>query len=156
MELGEVSLNAGGSWRCTVYPGRADLMLAALDPTAGFVLIETYDGGDGWHEAVVSVSPDETSRPRLVRHNRFELLVDPIEAAEIGRHLHASGRGFMSYQFRERPRADFYLPKYPQGRADAMRGQGVELAIDLPHDGDLAVVCSPTKVLVDEYVQRLT
>jgi hypothetical protein len=36
-----------------------------------------------------------------------------------------------------------------------MRGQGVDLAIDLPHDGEVAVVCSPNKTALIEYVQRL-
>jgi hypothetical protein len=36
-----------------------------------------------------------------------------------------------------------------------MRGQGVDLAIDLPHDGEVAVVWSPNKTAVIEYVQRL-
>jgi len=155
MDLGEVSLNEGGSWRGSVYPARAAHLLAALDPTAGFVVIETYDGVNGWHESIVSVSPDEEPRRRLVRHHSFELLVDPVEAAEIGRHLSASGRGFMAYQFRDRPPAQFDLPEHPKGRAEAMRGQGVVLAIDLPHDGELAVVASPSKDAVDEFLLRL-
>ena len=154
VEIGEVGQNEGGSWRSSIYPGRADLLLQALDPTAEFVLIETSDGEPDWHEAVVSVSPTEAPRPRLVRRHSFDLLVTPEEAAEIGDHLHESGRGFLCFQFRRRP-TDFDLPDYPRGRADAMRGQGVELSIDLPHDGDLAVVVSPSRPSVEAFLRRL-
>lgn len=156
MDLSEVSLNPGGAWHFSAYPGRADLLLAALDPTAAYVLIETYDGVHGWHEAFVSISPTEPPKRRLVRRLAFELLVDPTEAAEIGSHLHETGRGFMMYQFRQQPRADFHLPDCPKGRADAMRGHGVELSIDLPHDGEVAVVASPRKSAADDYRRRLS
>ena len=66
-----------------------------------------------------------------------------------------SGGGFGCYQFRQRPRADFHLPDYPQGRADAMRGQGVELVIDLPHDMEVAVLSSPSKAALSHYLRRL-
>jgi hypothetical protein len=134
-------------------------LLSALDPDWPFVLIETRDGNSDWHEATVSVGPQDQPRLRLVRHHRFDLLVTPAEAIEIGRHLHAQGVGggrLGCYQFRQRPRATFRLPDYSRPRADAMRrGQRVDLAIDLPHDGEVAVVWSPNKTAVIEYVQRL-
>jgi hypothetical protein len=158
MELGEVHQRDDGLWRVAVWPGRADVLLGPLDSDWPFVLIETWDGNPGWHEATVSVGAHDEPRLRLVRHHRFDLLVTPAEAIEIGRHLHAqgpAGGGLVCYQFRERPRAGFRLPDDPRGRADAMRGQGVDLAIDLPHDGEVAVVCSPNETAVIEYVQRL-
>lgn len=147
-----------GVWRSSVWPGRADVLLAALNPDSAYVLIETWDGDRDWHEAVVSVGVGEEPRTRVVRKHRFDVLVSPEEATAIGRHLHAqgvSGRGFRCYQFRQRPRADFRLPHYPQGCADAMRGQGVELAIDLPHDMEVAVVSSPSKAALSHYLRRL-
>jgi hypothetical protein len=68
-------------------------LLSALDPDWPFVLIETRDGNSDWHEATVSVGPQDQPRLRLVRHHRFDLLVTPAEAIEIGRHLHAQGVG---------------------------------------------------------------
>ena len=147
-----------GLWWSSVWPGRADVLLAALNPDSAYVLIETWDGKRDWHEAVVSVGVGEEPRTRVVRHHGFDVLVSPQEATAIGRHLHAQGLvggGFICYQFRQRPRASFRLPDYPQGRADAMRGQGVELAIDLPHDGEVAVVNSPSKAALSDYMRRL-
>ena len=160
VELAEMYQGDNGLWQTTVWPGRADVLLSALDPDWPFVLIETWDGNSDWHEATVSVGPQDQPRLRLVRHHRFDLLVTPAEAIAIGRHLHAQsvgGGGLGCYQFRQRPRATFRLPDYsrPRGRADAMRGQGVDLAIDLAHDGEVAVVWSPNKTAVIEYVQRL-
>ena len=162
VELAEMRQGDKGMWQTTVWPGRADVLLSALDPDWPFVLIETGDGNSDWHEATVSVGPQDRPRLRLVRHHRFDLLVTPAEAIEIGRHLHAQGvggGGLGCYQFRQRPRATFRLPDYsrprPRARADAMRGQGVDLAIDLPHDGEVAVVCSPNKTALMEYLQRL-
>lgn len=158
MELGELDQRDGGLWRVTAWPGRADVLLGALDPGWPFVLIETWDGNSGWHEATVSVGAHDEPRLRLVRRHRFDLLVTPSEAIGIGRHLHAqgpAGGGLRCYQFRRRPGAAFRLPDDPRGRAGAMRGQGAVLAIDLPHDGEIALVCSPDKTAVTEYVQRL-
>ena len=158
VELGEVQQDKNGLWWSSVWPGRADVLLAALDPDCAYALIETWDGDRDWHEAVVSVGVGEEPRTRVVRHHRFDVLVSPKEATAIGRHLHAqglAGGGFGCYQFRHRPRASFRLPDDPQGRADAMRGQGVELAIDLPHNGEVAVVRSPSKAALSDYMRRL-
>lgn len=160
VNIRDVYQDDGGLWRTDVWPARADVLLSALDPDWPFVLIETWDGNSDWHEATVSVGPQDAPRPRLVRHHRFDLLVSPAEAIEIGRHLHAEradGGGLGCYQFRQRPRATFRLPDYsrPRARADAMRGHGVDLAIDLPHEQEVAVVCSPNMTALTEYVHRL-
>lgn len=159
MEISEPYYNDDRLWCASVFPGRADLLLEGLDPAFPFVLIETWDGQRDWHEATVSVGRDEAPRRRIVRYHRFDVLVSPAEAVEIGAHLHAqglSGGGLGCFQFRERPRATFRLPEWSKGRADAMRGQRVELSIDLPHDGEVAVVCSPTESNLLAYVRRLT
>ena len=157
MKTPEVLQNDHGLWHTLLPSARADNLLGALDPDAMFVLIETWDGNWDWHEATVSVGPQDEPRTRLVRHHRFDLLVTAAEALEIGRHFHArriDGGGLGCYQFRQRPRADFRLPDSPRGRADAMRGQGVDLAIDLPRAGEVAEVCSPSKPTLIEYIQR--
>ena len=74
-----------GLWQVGVWPGRADVLLRALDPDWPFVLIETWDGNSDWHEATVSLGAQDETRLRLVRRHRFDLLVTPAEAAEIGR-----------------------------------------------------------------------
>lgn len=159
VEISEPYQNDDRLWCASVYPGRADLLLGGLDPALPFVLIETWDGQSDWHEAAVSVGPDEPPRRRIVRSHRFDVLVTPAEAIEIGAHLHAqglSGGGLGCFQFRVRPPATFRLPEWSKGRANAMRGQGVELAIDLPHDDEVAVVSSPTESNLLEYVRRLS
>ena len=107
---------------------------------------------------MVSVGPGDAPRLRVVRHHQFGLLVTPADAVEIGAHLHARGRrggGLGCFQFRRRPPAIFRLPETSRGRADAMRGQAVEMAIELPHDGEVAVVASPNESSLVEYVARL-
>jgi hypothetical protein len=91
VELGEVRQGENGVWRSSVWPGRADVLLAALNPDCAYVLIETWDGDRDWHEAVVSVGIGEEPRTRVVRKHRFDALVSPEEATAIGRHLHAQG-----------------------------------------------------------------
>jgi hypothetical protein len=158
VDLSEPYLDGDGLWRVSVYPGHADVLLGALRTDWLFVLIETWDGQTDWHEAIVSVGTNDDPQPRLVRHHSFDLLVTPADASQIGTHLRAqglSGGGLGAYQFRERPRSNFRLPDWSRGRADAMRGQRVELAIDLPHDEEVAVVSSPYKFNLIDYVARL-
>ena len=159
VEISDPYENGAGLWCASVWPGHADQLLRGLDPALPFVLIETWDGQPGWHEATVSVGPNEVPRPRTVRQHGFELLVTPAEAIEIGAHLRAqglSGGGLGCFQFRDRPRDTFRLPDYSTGRADAMRGQRVEIAIDLPHDEEVAVVSSPTESVLIDYLARLS
>jgi hypothetical protein len=158
VEISQPYQNDDRLWCASAYPGHADLLLGGLDPAFPFVLIETWDDQSDWHEAIVSVGLDEQPRRRIVRHHRFDVLVTPAEAIEIGAHLHAQGLkggGLGCFQFRQRPRATFRLPEWSEGRANAMRGQGVELAIDLPHDGEVAVVYSPTESNLLQYVDKL-
>lgn len=157
MEISEAR-ERDGLWHAAVHPGHADILLGAIDHRWPFVLIETWDGIPGWHEAIVSIGIDDEPRPRLVRRHSFDLLVSPAEAAEIGRRLRKQGLGgggFLCHQFQQRPKATFWLPERPRPRADAMRGQGVELTIDLPHDTEVAVVSSPVKANVDAFASRL-
>lgn len=134
------------------------MLLGGLDPAWPFVLVETWDGQSDWHEAVVGVGPHELPRRRTVRRHQFDVLVDPAEAREIGVQIRAQGTaggGFACFQFRERPRASFRLPEWSRGRADAMRGQGVEIAVELPHDNEVAVVWSPKESTLRDYLDRL-
>ena len=154
-----MSYDDNGLWRTSVWPGHADVLLSALDPGAGFVLIETWDGIPGWHDALVTIGAAQEPRTRLVRHHRFDLLVTPTEAIEIGQQLRSqgiAGGGLGCYQFPERPRPDFRLPEDARARADAMRGQGVVLRIDLPHDGEVAVAWSPMKEQLERFARMLT
>lgn len=158
MDLSEPSRQGDGLWCISIHPGHADELLAALDPELPFVLIETWDGLADWHEAVVSVGPDDEARPRLVRRHSFDLLVSPGEAYEVGVHLRAqglAGGGFGCFQFRERPTSEFRLPASPEGRRSAMQRQGVQIAIDLPHDGEVAVVSSLSRTTLDAYFRRV-
>jgi hypothetical protein len=159
VDVSEPFLNDDRLWQAAVYPGYADVLLRTLDPLMPYVLIETWDGKSEWHEATVSVGPDDEPRSRLVRRHRFDLLVSPAEAVEIGVHLSAEARdgwgGLGCFQFRRRPRSTFHLPDSPRSRADAMRGQGVELEIDLPHDGEVAVVRSPLESNLVQFMRRL-
>ena len=158
VDVSEPYLNDEGLWQAAVNPGHADVLLGALDPHLPYVLIETWDGESDWHEATVSVGPDDQPRSRVVRRHRFDLLVSPAEAIEIGAHLRAqglSGGGLGCFQFRQRPRSTFRLPDASRSRADAIRGQRVELAIDLPHDDEVAVVSSPIEANVVQFVRRL-
>lgn len=55
MNVSELHRNDNGIWAISIHPGRADILLAALDPTWPFVLIETWDGDPDWRKAAVSV-----------------------------------------------------------------------------------------------------
>ncbi|MBM7520463.1 hypothetical protein [Nocardioides nitrophenolicus] len=158
MDLSEPYQQADGLWCVSVNPGHADELLGALDPEFPFVLIETWDGDSDWHEAVVSVGPNDVARPRLVRHHSFDLLVTPVEARGVGVHLRAqglAGGGLGCFQFRERPAPAFRVPASLAGRRSALEGQKVEIAIELPHDGEVAVVASPSRARLIAYGQRL-
>jgi hypothetical protein len=65
VELAEMYQGDNGLWQTAVWPGRADVLLSALDPDWPFVLIETWDGNSDWHEATVSVGPQDQPRLRL-------------------------------------------------------------------------------------------
>lgn len=158
MNLGALTRDEGGLRRASVWPGHSDVLLAALDPEAAFVLIETWDGNSDWHEAQVSVAVGDEPRTRLVRHHSFDLLVTPEEAIEVGLSLRAQGKtsgGLECHQFRQRPRPEFHLPGNPRARADAMRGHDVLLSIELPHDAEVAVVSSPSRPDLEGYISRL-
>ncbi len=147
-----------GLWCTVVHPGHADILLGALDPHAPFVVIESMSGIHDWHEAIVSIGTRDEPQPRLVRRHTFDLLVDPSDAAQIGVHLRhqgLAGGGFMCHQFRQRQPATFKLPNSPSARADAVRGQGVELTIDLPHDGEVAVVSALSQSNLVAFMERL-
>ncbi len=158
MEVSEPCERDNGLWSTIVHPGHADVLLGAIDPQWPFVLIETWDGIPDWHEAIVSIGTEDQPRARLVRKHVFDLLVSPAEAAEIGGYLRGqgfTGGGVQCHQFRQRPSATFRLPDSSMARADAMRGRGVELTIDLPHDAEPAVVSSPSKANLEAFVARL-
>ncbi|MBM0124577.1 hypothetical protein [Pimelobacter simplex] len=107
----------------------------------------------------MSIGLDDVPHRRLVRRHSFDLLVSPAEAAVIGVRLRLqglSGGGFLCHQFQQRPKATFQLPERPRARSDAMRGQGVELTIDLPHDTEVAVVTSPFRANLERFTSRLT
>lgn len=142
MNVSEPHQVESGLWCITVDVGHADDLLAALDPDHAFVLIETWDGDPDWHEVVVSAGGADSPRTRFVRRHSFDLLVTPAEAVEIGVHLRnegVAGGGLSCYQFRQPPKATFRLPDSAKGHADALHGQGVAIAIDLPHDSETAV-----------------
>jgi len=139
-----------------VHPGHADELLAALDPDVSFVVIECGDPSLGWHDALVAIGEEVTPRLRRVRNLAFDLLVNPSEAASLGPLVRTEHDGSLRcYQLNAEPRSGFRLPDVGHGRAEAMRGFGVHLMVDLPHDGEGAAITSTGAAALDAFVGRL-
>jgi len=139
-------------------PGRADHLLAALDPEAAHVVVLCGDPGRGWRDLAVDIGTEERPTVRRVRRVSFELLVTGAEAAELGPHLRAEHDGSLHcYQFAALPDDGLHLPlAVPrQHLAQLMRGKGLDLMIELPHDNEVALLTSVDRALLQPLLERL-
>ena len=152
----DVVQTATGLWRLGVGVGHADELLAAVDPQAAYVVVECGNPGRGWHDAPVRIGDEAAPQVRRVRGLHFDLLVAGAELTALGSLMRREHDGSLTcYQFEEEPKADFRLPDREPARTHAMRGQGVLLHVQLPHDGESAVVSSPEESVLEAFAARL-
>ena len=156
--IGQPETDAAGIWSFAVFPGHADELMAALDPALKAVVFEdASDGIAGWHDAAVRLG-GEPPTTHQVRGLAFDLLLTPSQAQEVGGLLRRSAAsGVFCWQAATLPRDRHFRlsDKRNRGMRGAMVGLGISLAIDLPHDGEVAVVATVSERLAFEAIERL-
>jgi hypothetical protein len=154
--VGVLDESSPGLWSVGVFPGHADELLGALDPTVPFVLIECGNPRRGWHDALVTIGPESSPVSRRVRNVSFDVLTTPAEASGLGPLLRADHDGRLrAIQLTRQPSAHFRLPMVDRGLARAMRGLGVHLIIDLPHDGEIANIRATQASVLRAFTGRI-
>jgi len=156
LTVNEPTRDESGLWSVSFWPGHADELLAALDPTVPFVIIACGDPSLGWHDAPVAIGA-EPPRLRRVRALNFEVLVDPADAKTLGPSVRASHDGELDcIQMSREPAKHFRLPPSGVALRQAIRSLGVHLIVHLPHDAEVGMARSADEQPVEEFARRLT
>lgn len=157
---GEVRQDDDGIWSVGVWPAHLSEVARAVDPAVGVVVVEGHGVvGWGWRTLATPLSAalPSSARPWTVRRMSLDLLLTPAQLVEVAPELQAAtDGGALVWQSTRRPPDGFALgSKDGHGRAAAMRGLDIRLVIDVPHDGEVAVLLSPTEALLRAALERL-
>ena len=151
MNVGNVEARGDGWWTLAVWPADLNSLALALDPLCQFVVLEDHAAvGRKWRAVRVPLNESESGSVDdvQVRLVRMDLLMTPEQFRRDALKLQESsgGGGALIWQTTRKPPAGFRLSeKEGAARAAAVRGLDVRLIIDLPHDGELAVIAAASE-----------
>ncbi len=139
-----------GRWTFSVWPAHLGSLAAALDPSLEFVVVEDHVAiGGSWRSALVQL--DDSGAALLdgaaVRLLRMDLLVTPEQFQQVALTLQTAGDGgvFLWQSGRRPPDAFRLSDKEGPARAAAIRALDIRLVIELPHDGEVAVIAAASE-----------
>jgi len=160
VDVGSPEARGDGWWTLTVWPGHLSSLAAALNPELRFVVLEDHAAvGWDWRTMRVPVNESETGfvNDVAVRLIRMDLLMTPDQFRRDASKLQdATDGGALLWQTRRQPPANARLSdKAGPARAAAIQGLGIGLIIDLPHDGELAVIAAASEAEARAAVARL-
>jgi hypothetical protein len=158
---GELRQGDHGLWTVGAWPAHLSEITRAIDPGVDFVVVEDHCAADRrWRTLEVPLSDrsDSPARRWTVRRVSLDLLLTPAQMADAAPELQtATDGGALIWQSSRRPPDAFALrDKHGPARAAAIRGLDIRLVIDIPHDGELAVLTAPTEALLVQALERLT
>ena len=160
VNIGSPEARSDGWWTMAVWPGHLTSLAAALNPELGFVVLEDH-AAVGWVWSVVPV-PVNQSDSGLVDHAavrllRMDLLMTPHQFQREASKLQDAGNGgALIWQASRQPPASFRLSdKDDHARAAAVQGLDIRLIIDLPHDGEVAVIAAASEAEARAAAARL-
>ncbi|WP_234659983.1 hypothetical protein [Agromyces marinus] len=160
MNVGSPEARGDGWWTVAVWPGHLSSLAAALNPGLEFVILEDHAAvGWDWRSVRVPVNESETGfvEDVAVRFVRMDLLMTPDQFRRHALKLQSgSDGGALIWQLSRKPPVNFRLSdKEGDARAAAIRGLDIRLIIDLPHDGEVAVISAAAEVEARAVVTRL-
>ncbi|MCC2322261.1 hypothetical protein [Cellulomonas xiejunii] len=149
-----------GLWTAGAWPAHLSDIVRATDPGLEFVVVEDHCAADWrWTPLAVPLSEhsDAPASRWTVRRMSFDLLLTPVQLRDAAPELQtATDGGALIWQSSRRPPDTFALrDKHGSARAAAMRGLDIRLVIDVPHDGEVAVLTAPTEALLVRALERL-
>ncbi|MGI4896386.1 MAG: hypothetical protein ACRYF3_14865 [Janthinobacterium lividum] len=159
--LGEVTQHEMGWSSVPIWYGHLTELTAAMDPDVAFVVVEGHLalGINEWQPSALPLSRRSSQRQHtwMTRRVSFDLLMTPLELTGAAEELRsATDGGALLWQAGRRPPAAFFLDsKHGAALAAAMRGLDIRLIIDLPHDGETALMTGRTPDLLHEAIDRL-
>lgn len=150
VNVGSPKARGDGWWTVTVWPGHLSELAAALNPEFGFVVLEDHVAvGSDWRTVPVPVNESDKGFVNDVaaRFVRMDLLMTPEQFRRDASKLQdASDGGAFIWQTSRRPPVSFRLSdKGGHARTAAVQRLGIRLIIDLPHDGEVAVVAAASE-----------
>lgn len=158
--IGELRQGDDGLWTAGAWPAHLSEITRAVDPGLDFVVVEDHCAVDWrWQtlEVPLSDQPGSTAHHWTVRRMSLDLLLTPAQLTDAAPELQtATDGGALVWQSSRRPPGAFALrDKHGPARAAAMRGLDIRLVIDVPHDGEVAVLTAPTEALLVQALERL-
>jgi hypothetical protein len=160
VNVGTPEARGDGWWTVTVWPGRLSSLAAALDPEVDVVVVEDH-AAVGWAWRTLGVPVNELEAGFVddvaVRLVRMDLLMTLEQFRRDASKLQAAGDGgALIWQTSRRPPATFRLSeKNGHARAVAVQDLDIRLIIDLPHDGEVAVIAAASELEASAAAARL-
>ena len=138
--------------------GDAPRLLRALDPDVPHVVVELHGTGQEWQDIDVPLALSTQPVRRTIRFLSYDLLLSPSEAERDAEVLGGANHGSLTcWQGHQLPPVGWRLDyANTSARRAAMSGLRVTLAIELPHGGEVAQVCSPDEAPLREFLERLS
>ncbi|GEM_PF-2798661 len=160
VEITKPQQGDSGLWTVGAWPAHLSEIARAVDPGLDFVVLEDHCATDWqWRTLEVPLSDhaDSPASRWTVRLLQFDLLLTPAQLTQAAPELQtASDGGATIWQSSRRPPDGFALRhKHGTARAAAMRGLDIRLVIDVPHDGEVALLTAPTEALMVQALERL-
>lgn len=158
--MGELRQSDDGLWSVGAWPAHLSEIARAVDPGLEFVVVEDHCVVD-WRWRTLEAPLSDHSHPPVsrwtVRRMSLDLLLTPAQLRDAARELQtATDGGALVWQSSRRPPDGFALrAKQGPARAAAIRGLDIRLVIDVPHDGEVAVLTAPTEALLVQALERL-
>lgn len=161
VNVGSPEARGDGWWTVAVWPGHLSSLTAAVNPELGFVVLEDHAAvGWAWRTIRIPVNESETGfvSDVAVRHVRMDLLMTPDQfRRDASKFEDASDGGALIWQTSRKPPVSFRLSdKEGDARAAAVQGLGIRLIIDLPHDGEVAVIAAASEAEAHAAATRLS
>ncbi|NJC69602.1 hypothetical protein HC031_07695 [Planosporangium thailandense] len=159
--MGDVSETADGLYAVSIWPASAAMLAQAPDPAAGPVVVEGYlAAGSGWTKLRLPFFgiPGDELQQLTVRRMSLDLLLSPSEFAQLAPRLEGTrvaGLEFWQTYRDQVPQHASLSDKQGKARRAAFIGLDVAIAVQLPHDGEVAVLAAPTAVRVQAALKRI-
>lgn len=148
------------TWSLDVWGGTTTELLQSLDPNVPHVVVEGHgvpSRPQQWSRETLPLSDEPGSQRRLtVRHLRYDLLLSYEETIGLAETLDRAGDGgLLMWQTTDVPDQYRLLDHAQEAWRKAMGGLSINLIIERPHLGEVAILRFNNQLTMEEALARM-